>query len=356
MQKTTRAGTSSGVLTLAGAPRSETVLVTGATGFTGGHLARRLGLMGYSVRALVRPNSRVQPLVDLGVELFPGDLTRAADVARAAEGVKKIFHIAALYRAAGLPDTDYYEVNLGGTENVLAAARRHGVERVVHCSTGGVHGDVHEVPCTEDSPLNPGDIYQQTKLAGELRAREAFARDVRGTVVRPAAIYGPGDTRLLKLFRTIHAGSFRMFGSGEICYHLIYIDDLIDGILLCGERAEALGEVFLLAGPRYLQLNELASLVAAAVGVEPPQGHLPIWPLMAAAVACEAVCRPLGLEPPLYRRRADFFRKNRAFSSDKARRLLGFLPKVDPADGLRRTAHWYFENGYLRDSRRRGAA
>jgi len=356
LPKTSRAGTSNGILGVAGAPRSQTILVTGATGFVGGQLARRLRLLGYSVRALVRPNSKVQPLVDLGVELYPGNLTRAHDVARAAEGVYKIFHLAALYRAAGLPDSDYYDVNLGGTENILNAARRHGVERVVHCSSAGVHGHVQGAPCTEESPLCPEDIYQQTKLAGELRAREAFARGVPGTVVRPAAVYGPGDTRLLKLFRTIHGGSFRMFGSGEVCYHLIYIDDVIDGMVLCGERPEALGEIFILAGPRYVQLNEMASLVAAAVGVEAPQRHLPMWPLMAAAVACEAVCRSLGLEPPLYRRRADFFRKNRAFSSEKARRVLGFLPKVEPAEGLCRAARWYFENRFLREPRRQGAA
>ncbi len=340
----------------AGSSRSETVLVTGATGFAGGHLARRLRRLGHRVRALVRPAANVQPLLEHGVEVIGGDITRAADVERAAEGACKIFHIAATYRTAGHPDDYYYEVNLGGTEHVLAAARRQGVERVVHCSTVGVHGDVSEVPSTEESPMNPGDIYQVTKLAGERAAREAFAKDLQGTVVRPAAIYGPGDLRLLKLFRTIESGRFRMFGSGETRYHLVYIDDLIDGILLCAERPEALGEVFILAGPRYLKLDEMVALVADAVGVAPPRGHLPMWPLMAAAAACEAICKPFGIEPPLYRRRADFFRKHRAFSFEKARSLLGYQPRVDPAEGLQWTARWYFENGHLTGLRRQAAS
>ena len=321
--------------------------MTGATGFTGGHLATRLRQLGYPVRALVRPGSKVQPLLDQGVEIVEGDLTRAADVHRAAEGVWKIFHIAAVFRTAGHPDSYYHQVNVTGTENILEAARRQGAERVIHCSTIGVHGDVREVPSTEESPFNPGDIYQVTKLAGEQAALKAFADGVPGTVVRPSSIYGPGDLRMLKLFRTIHKRRFRMFGSGETLFHMVYIDDLIDGLLLAAERPEALGEAFILAGPRYLSLNEIVAHVAEAVGVPRPKGHLPLWPLLAAAAACEAICRPLGKEPPLHRRRADFFRNNRAFSCEKARNRLGYEPRIAPAEGIRRTAEWYFANGHL---------
>lgn len=331
------------------------ILVTGATGFTGGHLVRRLRQLGHRVRAFVRPGSNVQPLLDQGVEIFQGDLTRPEDVARAAEGVWKIFHIAAVFRTAGHPDSYYHDVNVGGTENVLEAARRHGVERVIHCSTIGVHGDVSEVPSTEESPYNPGDIYQVTKLAGEQVAREAFAKGLQGTVVRPSSIYGPGDLRLLKLFRMVHNGRFRMFGSGDVFFHMVYIDDLVDGMLLCAEKPEALGQVFIMAGPRYIKLDEVVSLVAEAVGVPPPKGKLPLWPLMMAAAACEAVCRPLRVEPPLYRRRADFFRKNRAFSCAKACRILGYEPRVDPREGILQTARWYFANGYLGELARRAS-
>ncbi|HYG64688.1 MAG TPA: NAD-dependent epimerase/dehydratase family protein [Thermoanaerobaculia bacterium] len=339
-----------------GAGLREPVLVTGATGFTGGHLARRLRQLGHPVRALVRAGADPKPLLAQGIEVVEGDITRAADVERAAAGVCKIFHIAAVFRTAGHPDSYYYAVNLGGTQNVLAAARRHGVERVLHCSTVGVHGGVHDIPSTEESPFNPGDIYQRTKLAGEQAAREACAWGLPVTVVRPSPIYGPGDLRLLKLFRTVENGTFRMFGSGEAFFHLVYIDDLIDGMLLCAERPEALGQVFILAGPRYLRLNEIVELIAGAVGVPPPRGRLPMWPLMAAAAACEAICRPLHVEPPLHRRRADFFRKNRAFSTEKARCLLGYEPRVDPQDGIHRTAQWYFENGHLGGAHRRRAA
>lgn len=324
------------------------VLVTGATGFTGGHLARVLRRRGHPVRALVRPGAAVDALQALGVDLVEGDLCKQDDIVRAAAGVERIYHIAAVFRTAGHPDSLYYDVNVHGTEHVLEAASRHRVARTIHCSTIGVHGDIKEIPCTEETAFNPGDIYQETKLKGELKARAAFEQGLPGVIFRPAGIYGPGDLRFLKLFKAVHNRSFRMFGSGNTLWHPVYVADLVEGIILCGEHPAALGRTFILAGPRYVTLNELVAEIADAVSVPPPRGHLPYWPLLAGAIACEGLCRPFGIDPPLHRRRVAFFVKNRAFSIDRARRELGYSPKVDLAEGLRRTAQWYFEQGHLR--------
>jgi nucleoside-diphosphate-sugar epimerase len=323
------------------------VLVTGATGFTGGRLVRVLRERGVPVRALVREGSRSAWLAEAGVELVTGDLRDADAVRRAAAGVERIYHIAAVYRTAGHPDSYYRDVNVGGTVNVLEAARQHGVARVVHCSTVGVHGDVSVIPSDENAPYNPGDIYQVTKLEAEERARAAFAAGLPGAVVRPAGIYGPGDLRFLKLFKGIYRRRFLMLGSGETLYHLTYVDDLVEGILLCGEHPAALGQVYILCGDGYLTLNELAAEVARAVGREPPRWHFPLAPVLAAAVVCEAVCRPLRIDPPLHRRRVEFFVKDRAFTHEKARRELGWAPKVPLAEGIERTARWYLEQGLL---------
>lgn len=322
-------------------------LVTGATGFTGGHLAIGLRKRGYRVRALVRPGSNAEAISGHDIELCEGQLVSAADVSRATEGVGVVYHIAAAYREAKHPDSYYFDVNVGGTRNVLEAARAQGVQRVVHCSTVGVHGEVSTIPADENAAVNPGDVYQSSKLEGERLAMEEFRKGLPGVVFRPVGIYGPGDTRFLKLFRTIDKGQFRMFGSGEVLYHLTYIDDLVDGIVLCGEAPEALGEVFLLAGPRYTSLNELVEKVAEALGRPAPRGRLPLWPLLTAAVLCEAACRPLGIDPPLHRRRCDFFTKDRAFTSEKARRMLGYDPQVELATGLKRTGDWYRRVGML---------
>ena len=322
-------------------------LVTGAAGFTGGHLARALLRRGHRVRAMVRSGTQARGLEQAGAEIVEGDLTRCQDVDTAVRGCSQVYHIAALYRQAKHPDRVYYDVNLGGTQRILDAAARHGVERVVHCSTVGVHGDIKPVPADEDAPFNPGDAYQESKLQGELAAREAFGSGLPGVIVRPAAIYGPGDLRFLKLFRSIRRGLFCMFGRGEATYHLVYIDDLVDGVVRCGEHPDAIGETFILAGPRYTTLNELVARVAAAVGVPPPRVRAPLMPLLAAAWGCEMSCKPLGLEPPLHRRRCGFFTKARGFSSAKARRVVGYAPAVDLDEGLRATAAAYVAAGYL---------
>lgn len=324
------------------------VLVTGATGFTGGHLARTLCGRGYRVRTLVRDVQRAHDLEAHGIEIAPGDLTNAADVQAAAVGCSVIYHIAALYRSARHGDQVYHDVNVGGTRHVLDAADRCGVQRVVHCSTVGVHGDIQHVPADETAPFAPGDIYQETKLEGELLATQAFQEGLGGCVFRPVGIYGPGDLRFLKLFKTIHTGRFRMFGSGAVLYHLTFIDDLVDGIIRCGEVPAAQGQTYILAGPRYTSISELADRVAEAVGRSRPKGRLPMWPLKIAATLCETACKPLGIEPPIHHRRLDFFVKDRAFNSEKARRELGYEPAVDLPEGLKRTADWYFEQGLLR--------
>ncbi len=328
------------------------VLVTGATGFTGGHLASTLARLGHEVRALVRPKSleqfRRSGVAAAGVEAAVGDLGDAEAVARATEGVGVVYHIAATYRQAGQPSSVYRAINVDGTRHVLEGAGRSGARRVVHCSTGGVHGHITRPPATENAPFNPGDIYQDTKLEAE-RLAQAYGRShsLEVVIARPIGIYGPGDTRLLKMFRGLARGRFPVLGSGEIFYHLTYIDDLVEGFRLCGEVPAAAGRTYVLAGARYTTLNELVALIAQEVGVPPPRMHWPVWPFWLAGLLCEAVCVPLRLEPPLYRRRVDFYTKSRAFDITRARTELGFDPKVELSEGIHRTATWYREQGVL---------
>jgi nucleoside-diphosphate-sugar epimerase len=328
------------------------VLVTGATGFTGGHLAATLARRGETVRALVRPRSRARfdrsPLPALGVQAVDGDLGDPASVRHAADGVEVVYHIAATYREAGQPDSAYRAINVGGTRNLLEAARAGGARRLVHCSTGGVHGHIANPPGTEDAPFNPGDIYQETKLEAEQLARE-FGRETGFDVVvaRPIGIYGPGDTRFLKMFRGLARGNFPMLGSGRAFYHLTYIDDLVEGFRLCGTVPGAKGRTYILAGPRFTTLEELVALVAKELQVRPPRIHWPVWPFWTAGLLCELVCVPLRIEPPLYRRRVDFYTKSRAFDTARARSELGFAPKIDLEEGIHRTAEWYREQNLL---------
>jgi dihydroflavonol-4-reductase len=318
------------------------VLVTGATGFTGGHLSRRLAAAGDSVRVLVRKPAQASTLRDAGCEVVAGDLTDVASLQRACEGVEVVYNIAALYRTAGLPDSAYRAVNAEGVAAVIRAAARAGARRVVHCSTVGVHGDVEHPPANEDAPLRPGDVYQETKLEGErLGVAAAEETGIELAIARPSGIYGPGDRRLFKLFGGVARGQFILLGDGKIFYHLTYVDDLCDGFRLCATVPAAAGRTYLLAGGEVTTLKDLIGITASVAGVSPPKLRLPVWPFWLAGAACEAVCKPFGIAPPIYRRRVDFFTKSRAFDISRARAELGFAPKVGLREGIGRTLEWY---------------
>ena len=322
--------------------------MTGAAGFTGGHLARALAARGHTVTALVRDPSRGAGLAAHGIGVAIGDLEDRASLDRASRGVDLVYNIAALYRQAGLPDSKYRAVNAVAVRSVVQAAAAAGARRVVHCSTVGVHGDIEHPPADEDAPLRPGDIYQQTKVEGEALARQAAAETgIAVVIARPTGIYGPGDRRLLKLFRGVARRRFVLLGSGQIYYHLTYIDDLVEGFRLCGEAPAAPGRTYILAGGQVTTLEELVALVAEAAGVKPPRLHLPVWPFHAAGAICEAVCSPFGIEPPIYRRRVDFFTKSRAFDISRARSEIGYNPQVALRDGIRRTLEWYRQEGWV---------
>jgi dihydroflavonol-4-reductase len=197
-------------------------------------------------------------------------------------------------------------------------------------------------PGDEETPFSPGDPFQETKREGELAARR-LARELKLplAVVRPCATYGPGDTKFLKMVKPIKHRRFIMIGSGETHYHFVYIDDLVEGLLLAGEKEEAIGEVFIIGGPNRPTLNELARTVANVLDVTPPRLRVPVWPVYGAGWVCEKLCKAVGVEPPLHPRRVAFFTKNREFRIDKAKRILGFEPKIGLIEGFGRTIEWY---------------
>jgi nucleoside-diphosphate-sugar epimerase len=304
---------------------------------------------GYDVTAMVRNESAAATLRADGIRLVEGDLARPETLRAAlSPGSDVVYNIAALYRQAGLPDSVYRQVNAIGVGQLIEAAAAAGVRRVVHCSTVGVHGDIEHPPANEDAPLAPGDIYQVTKVEGEAIARDAGARaGVEVVIARPSGIYGPGDRRLLKLFRGVARRTFVVLGDGKIYYHLTHIDDLVEGFRLCGEVPQAAGRTYILAGAETPTLNELIDLIAAEAGVKPPRLHLPVWPFWLAGAACEAICAPFGIEPPLYRRRVDFFTKSRAFDISRARAELGYAPAVSLREGIHRTLDWYEQQRWI---------
>ena len=322
-------------------------LVTGATGFTGKALCTRLVKEGNQVVAFVRPTSRIDALAALGVECRRVEIKNPVDVKDNFSGIKQVYHLAAAYRTEHVNNNEFTLVNVEATGNLLEAAKAANVDRFVHCSTVGVQGEISDPPADENYRFKPGDHYQESKLEGELLARKYFSAGMPGVIVRPVGIYGPGDTRFLKLFRPINRGYFVMIGSGNVLYHMTYIDDLVEGFVLAGGKPEALGEVFTFAGDQYTTILKLVNMIADVLGKPHRRPRLPFFPVYISAVLCDKICRPLGISPPLYPRRVEFFQLDRAFSIDKARTFLGYEPRVNLREGLARTADWYEKQGLL---------
>ncbi|MBM3702959.1 MAG: NAD-dependent epimerase/dehydratase family protein [Actinobacteria bacterium] len=323
-------------------------LVTGGTGFTGSNLVRSLIEKGVEVRVLARPTSKTDFLEDLDAEIVIGDISERDDVDRAVKGMDKVFNIAAAFRESNLPERAYWAVNYDGTRNILEACVKYDVSKLVHCSTIGVVSSVTTVPSDETAPYSPGDVYQQSKCEAEKEVLR-FAREKKlpASVIRPCAIYGPGDMRLLKMFRMIARKKFYVLGSGKALYHMVYINDLVSGFILASEKEKAVGEVFIIGGDKYTTLNELFRIIADEFKVRPPKIHLPYKPIEVLSVLMEYAYKPLKKEPPLYKRRVAFFKKDRAFNISKAKRILGYMPEFDLRKGIHLTAKWYMDNGYI---------
>ena len=337
-----------------GALDGRKILVTGAAGFIGGALFRRLVRYGLDVTATVlfpheaealRAEGHQAEVLDLAGDEPWDDLVADADI---------VFHVAAVFQEVELDARMYDRVNHLGALKLARTAGRVGVSRFVHCSTVGVHGSVQQIPATEDTPFNPMDLYHRTKLAGELAILDYARSPTNGRMTvcanRPAMVYGPGDARMLKLFRAILSRRFRMIGSGRTLAHLGYIEDQVDSFLLCAVApSEAVhGHAFNIASGEPLTLNELVALIARHGGVPVARLHVPVAPVWLAALACELACKPFGIKPPLFRRRVGFFTHHRAFDLTKARERLGYQSKWSHPEGIAATVDWYRAKGYLR--------
>jgi nucleoside-diphosphate-sugar epimerase/2-polyprenyl-3-methyl-5-hydroxy-6-metoxy-1,4-benzoquinol methylase len=331
-----------------------TTLITGGTGFIGSRLALACVERGEDVRVFAQRNTpaerqNCQQLEQDGITIVEGSVTDSGAVAGACDGVDVIYHLAAAQHEANVPDKHYYDVNVQGTRNMLEAAVQAGVLRFVHGSTIGVYGISNNGPVRDDSPLQPDNIYGITKLEGEKVVHEFFDK-LPIAIVRISETYGPGDRRLLKLFDGIQKGRFFHIGDGRNLHHVVYIDDLLEGLRLAATEQAAVGNTFVLAGPKAITTEEMIRCICQAVNVRIPRVRVPLAPLMATAALMEGVMRPLGMQPPLHRRRMNFFIKSFQFSCDNARRLLGYEPSVDAEQGIRRTYKWYQQMKLLRSN------
>jgi len=326
------------------------VLITGATGFTGKVLTRKLAEAGAQVRAIARDTSNIDELKDLDIQWFRGEIFQPELIARAALDVDYIFHVAAAFREVKDNDEGYRQVHVQSTQLLAEAVKNNpDFKRFVHVSTVGVHGHIPgDDLANEQYRFSPGDGYQRTKLEAEQWFADfAEKQNIPWTIIRPTPIYGPGDRRLLKLFKMVNNGYFLMLGKGKGIYHLIHVWDLTEIFLLAAVSDNALSEIFIAANNEPISMIDIAKTIARALDKKVRIIRLPIWPFFLGADICKVICKPFGLQPPLYRRRVAFYTKDRKFDISKLRNVLGYTLKYSNETGLAETAKWYVEKGWL---------
>jgi len=339
------------------APARSDVLVTGAAGFTGSVLVRKLSARGASVRAFIRPGKGPAHMDDLPGRWLGGSILDPAAVGEAVTGVSHVFHLATLFRSPHVTYRELRDVHVRAT-TLLAetAARQRPMPRFVHISTVGVHGHIAHPPADEDYRFSPGDDYQSTKAEAEIWLQEFARREgLPVTIVRPAPIYGPGDRRLLKIFWMVARSMVLTIGSGRQLYHLVHVDDLTDFILHVADLPQAAGEVYICAGDEALRFDDMVRVIAEHYRRTPRLMRLPAGPALAFANACEKVLPRIGIRPPLFSRRVQFFLSDRSFSTAKML-ATGFRPRHSTREGLRQTAQWYLDHGWIRLGGRSAAA
>ena len=324
------------------------VLVTGATGFLGNSLVRRLLSGGATVRVLTRSPANARPLIDLGADVAIGDVTDRDAVQEAVDDAAIVFHLAGRLLVPGVCATEYQRTHVEGTKVLLACCQRASrLERFVHCSTTGVLGATGERPADENAPIRPTNIYEATKAEAERAVCDASQEGLRAVIVRPGLVYGPGDLHLLGFFRCVMRRQFRPVGRRTVWLHPIYIDDLIEALVRCSGHPAAVSECFHIAGPEPVALAELADAIARAGGIRLPPGHIPLPAARAAALLGDQLPAKLRHSAPLTRSRLDFLTHSRVYDVSKAKRVLGFAAPTDLRTGIAQTVRWYRQQRYL---------
>ncbi|MDO9263606.1 MAG: NAD(P)-dependent oxidoreductase [Desulfosalsimonadaceae bacterium] len=317
------------------------ILVTGATGYIGGQMAKRLSKDGKDVVCMTRGNKAVN-----SIPTIQGDLLNPESLLNACKGVDIICHFAgALGR--GLTNDMIHAVNVDGVKNMITASKENGVKYFLHISSAAVTGPMGPTPANENTVCHPYTIYERTKLEGECLALSlAHEIGLPLSVVRPTFTYGPGDPHKLLMFKLIKKRLFFYIGDGSSTNHPVYIDDLLDGIVLMIEQRPN-QEVYILGGPAPVSKKQWAETIAKELNVRPPFIRFPVKLTWTGAVIVETLGNLISINVPLTRSRVLAMSKYWGMSIDKARQHLGYGPKIDLSEGVANTVKWYKKEGWL---------
>jgi nucleoside-diphosphate-sugar epimerase len=325
-------------------------LVTGATGFIGPYLIRKLASQGHECRCLIRKDSNTELLKDYDIEFVTGDITDAGTLTDIGEGVDCLIHMATLGHMSNyaVSESRFNAVNIEGTVNIMQSALNAEIKKIVHCSTVAAMGICRDFPATEESACFPHHPYGRSKLKAEEEVlRLVREKNLPAAIIRFSMVYGPGDRRdILKLTRLAKKGLFPKVGNRAKLTPLIHADDAVDGILLAAERGKP-GEIYLITNRKSEPFDTIRRTITDALDSKKPDIYIPEWAALISAAFIEKAFLLIGKTPPVTRKNIESTLADRVFSVEKAVRELGFDPKTDPAEGLRNTVLWYKEKGWI---------
>lgn len=315
-------------------------LVTGASGFVGGHIARALAERGDEVRALVRPRSKVAELQRYGIELAYGDLLDEGSFSCKLEGIDVVYHCAGIVGDWSRDPESVQAANVQGTRSLMLACEAAGVSRVVLMSSLAVYGIRHHEGTSEEAPMETcGDTYADSKVEAE-RVVGPFIKDSRTEVVilRPGLIYGTGDTKFVpRIAAALRQGRFVYVSNGENFLNIVHIDDVVQAAWRAATVPGAAGRAYNLTDGRRTSIRRFVSEIAELIDVAPPARRLPLALVRSVAGWQEAKARWTGTEPQFTRSSVERLAISRDFDISRARKELGYEPAVDYKTGLLRT-------------------
>lgn len=322
-----------------------TVLVTGASGFVGGHLARALHAKGYRLRLLARKTSDLTKLESLNFQRIEGDITDPISLIPAIENVDYIYHAGGLIKASS--DTEFIEANGDGTKNVCAVAQTHApkLKRLVYISSqAGCGPGEGDKPKDEMSPCQPLTPYGASKRLGEKWVQNF---KLPWTIVRPVAVYGPEDRGMYEFFKVV-ANHLRPTLGADGRASVVFIDNLVDGTIRAGERPEGMEQIFFIADDSAYAKSEMAKIIQKELHTWAVPIRFPAWAVRFIARISESFAKGFGRAALFDSHKAnELLATNWLVSIEKARMLLGYDPAIPTAEGLARTAAWYRQEGWL---------
>lgn len=319
-------------------------LVTGGTGFIGSHLVDKLLEQGREVRVLAKPDSEhLYRLEGKPVEIVYGNVRNKKDCKKATENCDIVYHLAAVFGATVKKSEEYQQVNVKGTENMIQASLDKGAKKFICCSSIAAIGAHEKTPIRDDFAYNPMDAYGVSKMEQEQIAFRALEENgLKTSCPRPGMVYGERDDRAnTHFFRLIRKRQFPLIGKGEKKLSFVYVQNVVDGILL-GEKKQAVGKGYFLT-QEPITLKEFSCKIAEEFGVGKPI-QIPYWLAYYGIMPFEKIAKLFGHDLPINTRRIKRLTQDTVFSHEKAQKLLGYNPKISQQEGIKKTVKWLKEN------------